>query len=191
MIYDPQNGLPGSIGFYQAKPPTYLDVPRADERGLRWTSPTRRARWARRASASRCSVRAASAVLCALSDALGGHVFNRTPVKADMIINVLAGQPQAHGPLQVNGIGAHDVMSTRHDAALRAVPARHAREAQSISPGALAADGWLLAGGNDSLDWFKNRHKRPTAVIDLSGIDELSAAFARRRRAWRSARSPR
>ena len=25
-IYDPQNGLPGTVSLYQAKPPTYLDV---------------------------------------------------------------------------------------------------------------------------------------------------------------------
>ena len=29
--------------------------------------------------------------------------------------------------------------------------------------------GWALAGGNDSLDWFKDRVKRPSAVVDLSG----------------------
>lgn len=34
-------------------------------------------------------------------------------------------------------------------------------------------DGWLMAGGNDSLDWFKDRIKRPRVVVDLSGIDEL------------------
>ena len=33
---------------------------------------------------------------------------------------------------------------------------------------------WFLAGGNDSLDWFKDRNKRPTAVIELAGIKELS-----------------
>lgn len=33
--------------------------------------------------------------------------------------------------------------------------------------------GWRLAGGYDSLDWFKNRHRSPTAVIDLEGLDEL------------------
>ena len=32
---------------------------------------------------------------------------------------------------------------------------------------------WLLAGGYDSLDWFKDRAKRPTAVIDLGGIASL------------------
>jgi len=35
------------------------------------------------------------------------------------------------------------------------------------------ANGWVLAGGYDSLDWFKDRVKTPTAVIDLQGIDEL------------------
>ena len=25
-IYDPQNGLPGAVGFYQSKPASYLDV---------------------------------------------------------------------------------------------------------------------------------------------------------------------
>ena len=32
---------------------------------------------------------------------------------------------------------------------------------------------WLVAGGYDSVDWFKDRVKRPEAVIDLSGIAEL------------------
>lgn len=33
--------------------------------------------------------------------------------------------------------------------------------------------GWLIAGGYDSLDWFKDRVKVPDAVIDLAGVDEL------------------
>jgi xanthine dehydrogenase YagS FAD-binding subunit len=33
--------------------------------------------------------------------------------------------------------------------------------------------GWALAGGNDSLDWFKDRIKRPETVVDLSGLTEL------------------
>ena len=35
------------------------------------------------------------------------------------------------------------------------------------------ADGWVLAGGNDSLAWFKDRVKRPVAVIDITGLAEL------------------
>jgi xanthine dehydrogenase YagS FAD-binding subunit len=34
-------------------------------------------------------------------------------------------------------------------------------------------DGWRLAGGQDSFDWFKDRAKRPQAVIDLNGIEGL------------------
>ena len=33
--------------------------------------------------------------------------------------------------------------------------------------------GWVLAGGNDSLDWFKDRIKRPRTVVDLNALDEL------------------
>jgi len=33
---------------------------------------------------------------------------------------------------------------------------------------------WKLAGGQDSLDWFKDRNKRPVAVIDLKGLPGLS-----------------
>ena len=33
--------------------------------------------------------------------------------------------------------------------------------------------GWALAGGNDSLDWFKDRVKRPETVVDISGLTEL------------------
>lgn len=48
------------------------------------------------------TMRAAAALLCAISDAPGGHYFNRTPVVPDMIINAVAGQRQSHRPLQVN-----------------------------------------------------------------------------------------
>lgn len=37
----------------------------------------------------------------------------------------------------------------------------------------LGTDGWKLAGGQDSLDWFKDRAKRPKAVIDLTRIADL------------------
>jgi len=32
---------------------------------------------------------------------------------------------------------------------------------------------WLIAGGQDSYDWFKDRAKRPEALIDLSAIQAL------------------
>src|SRR5688572_14696395 len=32
---------------------------------------------------------------------------------------------------------------------------------------------WVLAGGLDSFDWLKDRNKRPSVVIDLSGVEAL------------------
>ena len=33
--------------------------------------------------------------------------------------------------------------------------------------------GWVLAGGLDTFDWFKDRIKRPEAVIDLAAVDAI------------------
>jgi xanthine dehydrogenase molybdenum-binding subunit len=46
----------------------------------------------------------AAAITSAISDALGGHLFNRTPVSVDMILNFLSKRPQAHKPLQINTV---------------------------------------------------------------------------------------
>jgi CO/xanthine dehydrogenase Mo-binding subunit len=45
---------------------------------------------------------AASALVCAISEALGGYTFNRVPVMPDMIVNAAAGRDPSHTPLQVN-----------------------------------------------------------------------------------------
>lgn len=34
-------------------------------------------------------------------------------------------------------------------------------------------DAWVMAGGLDSLDWFKDRAKRPKAVVDLSQVQGM------------------
>lgn len=100
-VYDPRWALPGAVGFHQAKPPSYLDVP--SEMG-----------WAAVDQAdpnNPVGVKgigeplmgcAAAALLCAISDALDGHYFNRNPVVADMIVNAATGRAQAYRPLQVN-----------------------------------------------------------------------------------------
>jgi xanthine dehydrogenase YagS FAD-binding subunit len=41
------------------------------------------------------------------------------------------------------------------------------------------ADAWVLAGGLDSFDWLKDRIKRPSVVVDLSGIAELKGVRER------------
>jgi xanthine dehydrogenase YagS FAD-binding subunit len=40
------------------------------------------------------------------------------------------------------------------------------------------ADAWVMAGGLDSLDWLKDRIKKPKVVVDLSGIEELKGIHA-------------
>ncbi len=35
------------------------------------------------------------------------------------------------------------------------------------------AEAWILAGGYDSLDWFKDRTRTPSVVIDLERVEEL------------------
>jgi CO/xanthine dehydrogenase Mo-binding subunit len=100
-IYDPQNGLPGTIGLLQAKPPSYLDVPATMHTAAVDIADPQNPVGAKGIGepVQGC---AAAALLCAISDALGGHYFNRTPVMADMIVNAVAGRPQSHQPLQVN-----------------------------------------------------------------------------------------
>jgi CO/xanthine dehydrogenase Mo-binding subunit len=100
-IYDPQNGLPGAVGLLQAKPVSYLDVPATMQTAWIDIADPQNPVGAKGIGepVQGC---AAAALLCAISDALGGHYFNRTPVVPDMIVNVAAKRPQSHKPLQVN-----------------------------------------------------------------------------------------
>jgi xanthine dehydrogenase molybdenum-binding subunit len=101
IILDPQNGIPGHIGLLQARPATYLDVPaqlQAD-----WVDqPDSTSPMGTKGIGEPPLGAAGSAVISALSDALGGHVFNRSPVTLDMVLNVAMKRPQSHTPLQVN-----------------------------------------------------------------------------------------
>ncbi|MET0292450.1 MAG: xanthine dehydrogenase family protein molybdopterin-binding subunit [Steroidobacteraceae bacterium] len=101
IVYDPQNGLPASVGFYQAKPATYGDLPK-QMRVVGVDKPDPSSPLGTKGIGEPLLGCAGSALICAISDALGGHVFNRSPVVTDMIINQAAGRPQSHGPLQIN-----------------------------------------------------------------------------------------
>lgn len=101
-IYDPAYGRPNATGLYQSKPPTYLDVPvklasLAVEGAHDPQNPV-----GAKGVGEPIQGSASSAYLSAVSDALGGHLFNRVPVVADMIINVVSKKPQSHKPLQTN-----------------------------------------------------------------------------------------
>jgi xanthine dehydrogenase molybdenum-binding subunit len=100
-VYDPTWGLPAAIGLHQAKPPTYLDV----ASGMDWDAldiadPQNPV--GAKGIGEPVMGCAASALLCAVSDALGGYSFNRTPVTTDMIINAAASRPPAHRALAAN-----------------------------------------------------------------------------------------
>lgn len=56
---------------------------------------------------------------------------------------------------------AFDLLQPSSIAEARKLLEQHGREA------------WVLAGGLDSFDWFKDRIKRPKMVIDVSGVEEL------------------
>jgi CO/xanthine dehydrogenase Mo-binding subunit len=100
-IYDPQNGLPGTVGLYQAKPASYLDVPPTFTTDA-VDQPDPQSPLGTKGIGEPVMGAGAAALLSAISDALGGHYFNRVPVTRDMIVNALAGRPQSHAPLQVN-----------------------------------------------------------------------------------------
>ena len=94
VVYDPQNGLPANVGLYQAKPPSYLDVPSEMHAG--WVDkPDPQNPLGIKGVGEPLMGCGASALLSAISDALDGHTFNRTPVLPDMIINHLAKRPQS------------------------------------------------------------------------------------------------
>ena len=99
IAYDPQNGLAANVGLYQAKPPSYLDVPsvmRADALNL----PDPQNPVGIKGIGEPVLGCAASALICAVSEALGGYYFKRTPVRTDMIVNAAAGMKLSQSPLQ-------------------------------------------------------------------------------------------
>jgi len=100
-IYDPQNGLPGTVSLYQAKPASYLDVPSVFRTDA-VDKPDPQSPLGTKGIGEPVMGAGASALLCAISDALGGHYFNRVPIARDHIVNALAGRPQSHKALQVN-----------------------------------------------------------------------------------------
>jgi CO/xanthine dehydrogenase Mo-binding subunit len=100
-VYDPQNGLPANVGYHQCRVPTYLDTPPEIRTGA-VDLPDPQSPFGARGigePAMGCSV---AALTSAIADALGGHIFNRTPVSPDMILNFTAGRAQSFQPLQTN-----------------------------------------------------------------------------------------
>jgi CO/xanthine dehydrogenase Mo-binding subunit len=102
-VYDPKLGLPANTLLYQSKPPTYLDVPAEIGWGAADKADPQNPVGVKGVGEP-VQGSGAAAVTSAISDALGGHLFNRTPVSLDMILNFLSKRPQAHKPLQINTV---------------------------------------------------------------------------------------
>ncbi|OGT73470.1 MAG: hypothetical protein A3H44_10810 [Gammaproteobacteria bacterium RIFCSPLOWO2_02_FULL_57_10] len=100
-VYDPQNGLPANVGLYQSKPPTYLDVPLQMKSGAA-DMPDPQSPVGSRGIGEPAQGCAVAALMSAISDALDGHLFNRTPVTPDMILNQIAQNGYNTGDLKTN-----------------------------------------------------------------------------------------
>ena len=102
-VYDPKLGIPAAAMIYQSKPPTYLDVP-AEIQMAAVEKPDPQNPMGVKGCGEPVKGSGASSISSAISDALGGHLFNRTPVSVDMIVNHLSGRQPAHKPLQINTV---------------------------------------------------------------------------------------
>jgi CO/xanthine dehydrogenase Mo-binding subunit len=101
LVYDPKLGLPANVGFDQAKPATWLDIP-LDIKTAAVDKPDPNNPMGAKGIGEPVEGCAAAAYLSAVADALGGHYFNRTPIVRDYIVNVLAKRPQSYKPLEVS-----------------------------------------------------------------------------------------
>jgi len=100
-VYDQHYGVPLATRFYQNKPPTILDAPQK----MAWQAveiPDPETPVGARGIGEPPVGAGASAVLNALSDALGDEIFRRAPVNLDTILTSL----EAGRPMQ-DGITAH------------------------------------------------------------------------------------
>ena len=93
--------MPANVGYHQCRIPTYLDVPsvtRSDAVDLPDPQNPFGARGIGE-PAMGCSV---AAMQSAIADALDGHIFGRSPVSPDMVVNHVAETDQSYLPLQTN-----------------------------------------------------------------------------------------
>ncbi|HVV93210.1 MAG TPA: xanthine dehydrogenase family protein molybdopterin-binding subunit [Hyphomicrobiales bacterium] len=101
LVYDPKLGIPANVGFDQAKPATWLDIP-LDIKTAAVEKPDTANPMGAKGIGEPVEGCAAAAYLSAVADALGGHYFNRTPIVRDYIVNALAKRPQSYKPLEVS-----------------------------------------------------------------------------------------
>ncbi len=97
-VYDPKWGVPFTKGFHASKPPTMLDVPL----DMQWEAvglPDPSNPVGAKGIGEAAMPAGAAAVACAIQDAIGGAVFNRTPITTDMVLAALQEERQPHAAL--------------------------------------------------------------------------------------------
>ena len=175
-VFDPNYGMMVSKRFHHSKPPTILDVPV----NMQWEAldiPDPETPVGSRGIGEPPVGGGCASILNALSDALGDEIFRRAPVNADTILTSLeSGRPMQHPLRRISRLAdaREETMAVIRDV----MPAFELYQPSSVADAQkllqqLGADAWVMAGGLDSFDWLKDRIKRPKAVVDLSGVDEL------------------
>ena len=89
-VYDPRWGIPFAHRFYTARPPGILDVPSE----MQWEAvdlPDPNNPVGAKGVGEPPLGAGAAALLCAVQDALGDKVFQRTPIMTDTILNAIEG----------------------------------------------------------------------------------------------------
>ncbi len=100
-VYDPRWGIPFAHRFYTARPPGILDVPSA----MRWGAvdiPDPLNPVGAKGIGEPPIGAGAAALLCAIQDALGDEVFNRTPIMTDTILSAIEDLPEADYTMRSN-----------------------------------------------------------------------------------------
>lgn len=99
-LYDPQNGLPGSTGYWQSKVPTILDV-QAQMQSAGVDLPDPENPVGARGVGEPAQGSVAAALASAIYDATQ-HLFNTAPITTDMIVNHIAGTSESAKALAQN-----------------------------------------------------------------------------------------
>ena len=101
--YDPQNGLPANTSLLNSKPPTILDGAAT----MAWAAidkPDPQNPVGAKGVGEPIQGCAAAALVCAISNALGGHTFNRSPITPDMIVEAVGGKASDGRRLRTNTV---------------------------------------------------------------------------------------
>jgi CO/xanthine dehydrogenase Mo-binding subunit len=100
-VYDPKWGIPFTERFYNAKPPSILDIP-LDMEGAAIDIPDPQNPVGAKGIGEAPFGAGVAAVLCAIQDAIGEFDLKRSPMMTDLIINQLENRTQPYQVLEID-----------------------------------------------------------------------------------------